>query len=128
MAKTVYTVLFVDDEESILKITKILLSSLDVKVILSNSGKKAINILSDKEYKNEIDLVLLDLTMPKMNGLEVLKWLNNKKIAIPVILQTGIEDESELSKAFKLGIKDYLVKPYTKEKLYEFIVKYARLK
>lgn len=128
MAKTVYTVLFVDDEESILKITKILLSSLDVKVILSNSGKKAINILSDKEHKNEIDLVLLDLTMPKMNGLEVLKWLNNKKIAIPVILQTGIEDESELSKAFKLGIKDYLVKPYTKEKLYEFIVKYARLK
>jgi CheY-like chemotaxis protein len=128
VAKTVYTVLFVDDEESILKITKILLSSLDVKVILSNSGKKAINILSDKEYKNEIDLVLLDLTMPKMNGLEVLKWLNNKKIAIPVILQTGIEDESELSKAFKLGIKDYLVKPYTKEKLYEFIVKYARLK
>lgn len=126
MAKTVYTVLFVDDEESILKITKILLSSLDIKVILSNSGKKAINILSDKEYKNEIDLVLLDLTMPKMNGLEVLKWLNNKKITIPVILQTGIEDESELNKAFKLGIKDYLVKPYTKEKLYEFIVKYAK--
>lgn len=121
-----YTVLFVDDEESILKITKILLSSLDIKVILSNSGKKAINILSDKEYKNEIDLVLLDLTMPKMNGLEVLKWLNNKKITIPVILQTGIEDESELNKAFKLGIKDYLVKPYTKEKLYEFIVKYAK--
>lgn len=78
------------------------------------------------EYKNEIDLVLLDLTMPKMNGLEVLKWLNNKKITIPVILQTGIEDESELNKAFKLGIKDYLVKPYTKEKLYEFIVKYAK--
>ena len=127
MAKTVYTVLFVDDEESILKITKILLSSLDIKVILSNSGKKAINILSDKEYKNEIDLVLLDLTMPKMNGLEVLKWLNNKKITIPVILQTGIEDESELNKAFKLGIKDYLVKPYTKEKLYEFIVKYAKV-
>lgn len=126
MAKTVYTVLFVDDEESILKITKILLSSLDIKVILSNSGKKAINILSDKEYKNKIDLVLLDLTMPKMNGLEVLKWLNNKKITIPVILQTGIEDESELNKAFKLGIKDYLVKPYTKEKLYEFIVKYAK--
>lgn len=126
MAKTVYTVLFVDDEESILKITKILLSSLDIKVILSNSGKKAINILSDKEYQNEIDLVLLDLTMPKMNGLEVLKWVNNKKITIPVILQTGIEDESELNKAFKLGIKDYLVKPYTKEKLYEFIVKYAK--
>lgn len=121
-----YTVLFVDDEESILKITKILLSSLDIKVILSNSGKKAINILSDKEYQNEIDLVLLDLTMPKMNGLEVLKWVNNKKITIPVILQTGIEDESELNKAFKLGIKDYLVKPYTKEKLYEFIVKYAK--
>ena len=127
MAKTVYTVLFVDDEESILKITKILLSSLDIKVILSNSGKKAINILSDKEYKNEIDLVLLDLTMPKMNGLEVLKWLNNKKITIPVILQTGIEDGSELNKAFKLGIKDYLVKPYTKEKLYEFIVKYSKV-
>ena len=120
------TVLFVDDEESILKITKILLSSLNIEVILANSGKKAIEILSDKEYRHKINLVLLDLTMPEMNGLDVLQWINNEKITIPIILQTGIEDGNELNKAIQLGAKNYLVKPYSKEKLHQFITNYAK--
>ena len=64
--------------------------------------------------------------MPEINGLEVLLWVNSHKITIPVILQTGIEDKLEIKKATKLGIKNYLIKPYTKEDLYQFITKYAK--
>jgi len=122
-----YRVLFVDDEESILKITEILLSSLGIEVILANSGKQAIKILSDEKPEEKIHIIFLDLTMPEMSGLEVFQWINSNKITIPVILQTGIADKSELNKALKLGVKECLIKPYTKKQLYELIKKHAKL-
>ena len=122
-----YRVLFVDDEESILKITEILLSSLGIEVILANSGKQAIKILSDEKPEEKIHIIFLDLTMPEMSGLEVFQWINSNKITIPVILQTGIVDKSELNQALKLGVKEYLIKPYTKKQLYELIKKHAKL-
>lgn len=121
-----YTVLFVDDEEPILKVTEIMLSSLGIKVILVNSGKEAIKTLSNKDKRQEIDIICLDLTMPEMSGFEVMKWINEQKITIPVILQTGIEDKVEINKAMKMGMKNYLVKPYTKESLHQLIKKYAK--
>jgi CheY-like chemotaxis protein len=122
-----YRVLFVDDEESILKITEILLSSLGIEVILANSGKQAIKILSDEKPEKKIHIIFLDLTMPEMSGLEVFQWINSNKITIPVILQTGIADKSELNQALKLGVKECLIKPYTKKQLYELIKKHAKL-
>jgi len=122
-----YRVLFVDDEESILKITEILLSSLGIEVILANSGKQAIKILSDEKPEEKIHIIFLDLTMPEMSGLEVFQWINSNKITIPVILQTGIADKSELNEALKLGVKECLIKPYTKKQLYELIKKHAKL-
>ena len=49
-----------------------------------------------------------------MSGLELLEWINKNNIKIPTILQTGIEDKKEIEKAKALGIKDYVIKPYTK--------------
>lgn len=119
------TVLFVDDEESILKITKIFLATLNINVILANSGKKAIEILSDKAYETTIDIMFLDLTMSGMSGIEVLKWMRKESINLPVILQTGISDEQEIKKAKKLQIKDYLIKPYSQYDMQQMIMKYT---
>ena len=121
-----FKVLFVDDEPAILEITKLLLNSLGFEAILANSGKMAIEILSNKNTEEQIKIIFLDLTMPEMSGLEVLKWINQNKIKIPVILQTGIEDQREIKKATALGIKDYMIKPYKKEQLYQSIIKYVQ--
>jgi len=116
-------ILFVDDEVAILEITKLLLNSLNFDSILVNSGEKAIEILADKEKQKQIKIIFLDLTMPKVSGLEVLEWINKNKINIPVTLQTGIKDRKQLKKAAALGVKEYLIKPYTKEQLYQSIIK-----
>ena len=109
-----FKILFIDDEISILEVTKLLLSSLGFEAYLVSSGKIATEILSDKAKQQEIKIIFLDLTMPKMGGLEVLEWINKNNIKIPTILQTGIEDKKEIEKANALGIKDYIIKPYTK--------------
>jgi CheY-like chemotaxis protein len=123
-----FKVLFVDDEVAILEITKLLLSSLGFEAFVANSGKMAIEILADKAKRQQIQIIFLDLTMPEISGLEVLEWINKNNVKIPTILQTGIKDKKEIEKATILGIKDYMIKPYTKEQLYQFIVKYAKNK
>lgn len=120
-----FKILFIDDEIPILEITKLLLSSLGFQAYLVSSGKTATEILSDKAKQQEIKIIFLDLTMPKMSGLELLEWINKNNIKIPTILQTGIQDKKEIEKAKKLGIKDYIIKPYTKEQLNQLIVKYT---
>jgi CheY-like chemotaxis protein len=120
-----FKILFIDDEISILEVTKLLLSSLKFEGYFVNSGKLATEILSDKAKQQEIKIIFLDLTMPKMSGLELLEWINKNNIKIPTILQTGIEDKKELAKAKALGIKDYIIKPYTKEQLNQLIIKYT---
>lgn len=115
--------MFVDDEEHILQVTEMLLASLNIEAILVNSGKKAMEVLNKRH--NTIGVMFLDLTMPQMNGLEVLEWMQNQQINVPVILQTGIENQGELDQAIQLGAKDYVVKPYTKTQLHELIMRYA---
>jgi len=121
----VFKILFIDDEIPILEVTKLLLSSLGFQAYLVSSGKIATEILSDKAKQQEIKIIFLDLTMPKMSGLELLEWINKNNIKIPTILQTGIQDKKEIEKAKKLGIKDYIIKPYSKEQLNQLIVKYT---
>ncbi len=63
------------------------------------------------------DLVLLDLNLPTMTGLDVLQAMAKEGIDIPVILMTGYGSEKSAIEAFRLGIKDYLVKPFTSEEV-----------
>ena len=115
-------ILFVDDEVAVLEATKLLLSSLGFEAYLVSSGKIATEILSDKAKQQEIKIIFLDLTMPGINGLELLEWINKNNIKIPTILQTGLDNKKEIEKAKALGIKDYLIKPYTREQLHQSIL------
>jgi len=79
-------------------------------VSIVNSGAEALKFLTGKE----VDLILLDIEMPGMNGIETLKNIKNeKKIAeIPVIFLTGLDDHKIEAQCIELGAQDYIIKPF----------------
>jgi len=83
-----------------------------VKVI--NNGRDAYHYLH--EHSKEVDLVILDVHMPKMSGLEMLKKLRDEGNDISVIPITAINDNRIISEFLNLGVIDYLVKPFTQER------------
>ena len=113
-------ILFIDDDPTILLISEIMLEALGYDVITADGGVSGIELLKS----NIIDLVLLDLMIPDIYGLDVLKYIKEKEEFknIPVIIQTGIKDSDEINKAYKLGAAYVLLKPYNQKDLKDIIV------
>jgi two-component system NtrC family sensor kinase len=103
------TVLIVEDHrENIVHLANNVLKPNGYKVITAMDGRQGLRrILAD-----EPDLVILDLNMPKMDGLEVLAALRERQVDIPVILTTFYGSEQVAEQALRLGATDYVVKPY----------------
>lgn len=74
------------------------------------------------QYK--IDLILLDLYLPKENGIDFLKWIRKEEIKIDVILITADKTSSMIQEAFRYGAVDYLIKPFTFERFKESLMNY----
>ena len=81
---------------------------------------------------NNVDLLILDIYMPKMNGLETLQKIRNQKITVEAIMVTAANDRESLEEAMHLGIVDYLVKPFTFDRfqmaLEKFIIQHDAFK
>lgn len=105
------TVLIVDDDEIN---RRILIHALqeDYELLEAENGKKALDIVANN--LSQIDLILLDILMPEMNGIELLEILNQKKLlnSIPVVLITGDKTEEVEAECYKLGAADFITKPY----------------
>ncbi len=115
-------ILAVDDELSCLEIIEFSLTSKGHEVHTVNSGQKAVEFLTANEGK--IDLILLDMMMPGMNGTETLKKIRNIESAknIPVVFQTGTSNYSSDKNAVELGNQEYILrKPYKRDELMEII-------
>lgn len=110
-------VLFIDDDELTLQLGGMMLNNLGYNdVVLAEGGKKALSIL---EIDTKFSVILLDLMMPDIYGLDVLRHLKSKKETrdIAVILQTGAENQSDINQALDLGVVMVLKKPYNKNTL-----------
>lgn len=85
------------------------------------NGKDALEFLS----RNKVDLVVLDVYMPYMDGVETLKKIREKNIQTEVIMVTAANDTSTLEKTMNLGVVDYLVKPFAMERFQVALEKFA---
>ncbi len=103
------TILVVDDSEDILKTIKIFFSRAGYKVITASSGKAGLKAAR----KEDPDLILLDIAMPQLDGLEVLKKLNADKRTryIPVIMLTGVDTADAKEEAAFEYADQYVTKP-----------------
>jgi len=109
MNKKIFKVLVVDDEESLRDICKDVLQDEGYEVLQAKDGQDALQILSKEQ---DIDLVISDLKMPKMNGLELLKAVKEKKIDVDFVVMTGFGTIETAVECMKMGAADYLPKPF----------------
>ena len=105
MAKA--SVLIADDEEGILESLKLILQP-DYEVTLARDGQDALAKLE----KQLFDLVLLDVKMPKTDGIEVLRWIRSHRGNLPVLMLTAYQSVEVAKEAVRLGATDYLPKPF----------------
>lgn len=112
MAKSLNILLIEDDTIEVMKFNRVLKSlSFNHKIIEANNGEEALRILEIKE--NIPDIIVLDLNMPKLNGLEFLSILKNNEILkyIPSIVLTTSGNHKDVLECYRIGIAGYILKP-----------------
>jgi two-component system, NtrC family, response regulator AtoC len=113
------TILAVDDEPSMLRLLEISLKQAGYKSVLARDGKDALQIVKNQT----IDLVVSDLHMPSMNGLDLLKNIRLENDALPFIMVTAQGEIKTAVEAMKLGASDYILRPFDLETLEVAIAK-----
>lgn len=106
-------VLVVDDEYVICKACRLVLSERGHVIDLRTNGEAGLNALGREAY----DLLLLDMKLPDMDGMEFLKTVRKEKPDFRVIVMTGYATMRNAIEAMKLGAVDYLSKPFTEDEL-----------
>jgi len=101
-------ILVIDDEDSMCNFMEIMLSKDGYSVETTTSGGEAINLLKDNNY----DLVIADLNMPEMSGIDVLKGIKAFKLEQEIIMMTAFASVDTAIEAMKLGAADYITKPF----------------
>jgi two-component system, cell cycle sensor histidine kinase and response regulator CckA len=119
------TVLLIEDEESVRNTAKIMISRLGYKVIEAQDGIEAVRLF--QEHQNEIDCVLSDLTMPRMNGWETLTALREKGADVPVILASGYDENTVMAGDHPELPQAFLNKPYSMAALKDVLMEVIRL-
>lgn len=104
------TVLLVDDDPDVLEIGRDFLEGCGYRVVSAGSGEEALDIF--KRRNVTIDLVLMDLTMPGMDGRKCMTQLMLIDSAVKVILMSGLGDNHEKQEALSAGARAFLSKPY----------------
>ncbi|MFC1489692.1 PAS domain S-box protein [Candidatus Latescibacterota bacterium] len=112
-------IMIVDDEEEVRSITRLQLEHIGYKVILVPGGKKAVSIYEKR--RDEIDLVLLDVIMPEMDGLETFKKLKIMNPDIKTIVMSGFSKKGKASDLLNLGAQGFVQKPFRLAELSETI-------
>lgn len=106
------TILLVDDELMMLDLLSLYLTPVGYKCIKMTSAKAAIQYLES----NQVDLILLDIMMPEMDGWEACKEIR-KYWSTPIIMLTAMSEKSDIVKGLKSGADDYISKPFDEDEL-----------
>jgi two-component system chemotaxis response regulator CheY len=110
-------VLIVDDEENIRKLVRITLAKAGYDVIEAENGEKGIAAVRTGDNPLMLDVIICDLKMPKVNGMEAIAFFRSQFPSVPVVVLTGHPTVEGASELFKKGIVEYLVKPVDPDKL-----------
>lgn len=108
MTEKDYIILIVDDQQGVRRLLYEAFSDEGYHVRMAGGGREALDMLS----REKPDLILLDIKMPMMNGIETLKELRKTDPDVQVLMMTAYGDLEVVEAAKKLGVKHYLIKPF----------------
>lgn len=115
------TLLYVEDDEDTLKASAMILEDYVKKLIVARNGKEALELLAH----NHVDLILTDILMPKMNGIEMIKKIREGRSnpQIPIVITTAHTETQYLLDAIHLRVDGYILKPIVIQSLLDTLVK-----
>ncbi len=116
-------VLVVEDEPDVRRVIKRILTKAGYDVIEAEDGEKAIEAINEGENPVLLNVIISDIRMPKMNGIEAINYFQQQWPRVPIIVLTGIPDMEMAIGFLKKGVVDYLVKPVEPEKLTSTVAK-----
>lgn len=108
-----FHILMVDDDKHTRMLLRAILEEAGYTVTTANNGEEALDVL-DREH---IDLVVLDIMMPKMDGYEFTKTIRETNDALPILMVTAKQDAADEKQGFLVGTDDYITKPIDEEKM-----------
>ena len=110
-------VLVVDDEPDIRKVVRMTLEKGGYTVIEAEDGEKAIEAINTGQNRIMLDVIITDIRMPKINGVEAMAYFQKEYPRVQLIVLTGFPDTEMAATYLRQGVVDYLVKPVEGEKL-----------
>ena len=116
-------VLVVDDEPDVRKVVRMTLEKAGYDVVEAEDGEKAIEEIKKGEHSILLNLIITDIRMPNMNGIDVINYYRKEWPRIPLIVLTGFPDLDMAIAMLHHGVVDYLVKPVEAETLRASVAK-----
>ncbi len=110
-------VLVIDDEPDVRKVVRLTLEKTGYYVVEAEDGGQAIQVLNEGEHPMVLDVIMTDIRMPRINGLEAITYFQREYPSVPLIVLTGFPDLEMALQLMKRGVTDYLVKPVERERL-----------
>lgn len=110
-------VMIVDDEDNVRKVLRLTLTKVGYDVVEADHGGKGIEAIGSDDNMLMLDVILCDIRMPKVNGLEAIAFFQQQYPSVPIIVVTGYPDQQMATDLLSRGVFDYLVKPVDKDKL-----------
>lgn len=105
------TVLVVDDESRMRKLIKDFLTQRNYNILEAEDGERALKVYY--ENKEKINLILLDVMMPKLDGWSVLRQIRQENKSLPIVMLTARAEEQDELFGFELGVDEYITKPFS---------------
>lgn len=110
--------LFVEDEKDLLDIIAETLQKLGVNFLTATNGEEGLEVLKNN---SDIDIVVTDISMPIMNGIEMIREIKNFNSEVNIVVMTAHTESKYISDVAELGVNDYLLKPFDFIKFIELI-------
>jgi DNA-binding response OmpR family regulator len=117
-------ILFVDDDTSLNRILEKILHEEGYSVDVAGDGRTAL----EKLMKHDYDVAILDNNLPEMNAIDVLKEINHPRVTEKVIMITAVNDDDLAREGRKLGVREFLAKPFDMDKVISSIHRIHSLK